>query len=220
MPEVRSIKYGVLAVVAVMAAGLLWLGVVRYQAEQRLHARVAEPEPVTVPVAAQEQPIPVAEPLVVHVAGAVVAPGVYRLSPGARVGDAITAAGGVRPDGAPHVLNLADTLTDGGKIHVMTNEEAAAQGCPPVEARGASQGGAAVAARDTGAANTPAPGKVNVNTASAAQLDQVKWMTPKQAQAIVDYRAVHGPFKRLEDLDNVDGIGPATIDRIRPYVTL
>ncbi|HYF95903.1 MAG TPA: helix-hairpin-helix domain-containing protein [Symbiobacteriaceae bacterium] len=216
MAEHRLVRYGVLSLVAAMAAGLVWIGLVRYQAERRAFqadtpALAASPAPVTPAAQATAvEPVPVpAQPelVVVHVAGAVVKPGVYSLKPGARVDDAIAAAGGVLPDGVKDALSLAEHLVDGQKIVVPTKKELEA--APPP-----------IVAVATGPVPTKPPAvKANVNTATFKQLDDLPGVTPTVAQNIVDYRAKNGPFKKLEDLDNVSGIGPATIEKLRPYLT-
>lgn len=216
MVEHRSIRFGVLGVVAVLVAGLTWLGLSRYQAEQRV-LRAAAAEPVAAPAvqaigtAAPVQATAPAPPEqnVVHVAGAVTRPGIYRLDKGARVADAIAAAGGALPDGVPDALNLADRVEDGQKIAVPTKKELEA--APPP----------AVAVTAPSGSKAPAPlAKANVNTATVAQLDSLPGLTPTVAKNIVEYRTKHGPFKKLEDLDKVSGIGPATLEKLRPFLTL
>ncbi|HWI51875.1 MAG TPA: helix-hairpin-helix domain-containing protein [Symbiobacteriaceae bacterium] len=217
MAEQGLIRYGVLGVVGALIAGLVWLGLVRYQADRR-SLQAAAPEPAAAEVAAAAaSPAPVAAPVlvavpeqvVVHVAGAVVSPGVYKLEKGARVGDAIAAAGGALPEGVPDALNLADRLEDGLKISVPTKKELEAAPPPPVAVSG--QAAAKPAA---------APAKVNVNTGTVAQFDALPNVSPTVAKNIVDYRSKNGPFKKLEDLDKVSGIGPATLEKMRPYLTL
>jgi len=215
--EQGLIRYGVLGVVGALVAGLVWLGFVRYQAEQRSLQAVA-PEPAAVEVtAAADSPAPttapvvvaVPEQVVVHVAGAVVHPAVYRLEKGARVGDAIAAAGGALPDGVQDALNLADRLEDGQKISVPTKKELENAPPPPV------------AVSTSAVAKAPAtPARVNVNTGTVTQFDALPNVTPTVAKNIVDYRSKNGPFKKLEDLDKVSGIGPATLEKLRPYLTL
>jgi competence protein ComEA len=230
LPDNKPVRFAVLAVVAAMAAGLLWLGVVRYQAEQRTAALAAleaqpaasapapaqEPAPAPAAVAPPVEEPPPAPHVVVHVAGAVAKPGVYKLDEGARVADALLAAGGPLPEAMPDALNLADRLADGQKVYVMTKQELLSPTPPPAAAGAAA--GPAPASGSTAAAK-PA-GKVSINTSSAAQLDQLPSVSPTVAQAIVDYRKQNGPFKSIDELDNVKGIGPATIEKIRPNVTL
>jgi competence protein ComEA len=218
MTEHRSVRFGILGVVAALALGLVWLGIVRYQAEQRAGA-AALPAPVAVAAPAATVDLPVAAPapavakITVHVAGAVVKPGVYQLDKGARVADAIAAAGGALPEGMPDALNLAALVEDGQKVFVSTKQELSSP--PPPAAREATYTPYAPPA----AAKAPA-GKVNVNTATAEQLDQVSGISPALAKAIVDYRTQHGPFKKLDDLDNVKGVGAATLLKLKEHLTL
>lgn len=221
MVEQRTIRYGILGVVAALVAGLVWLGLVRYQAEQRtLEAVVEEPAALSDVAAAPASAVALPEPalapppeeILVHVAGAVVKPGVYRLTKGARVGEAIAAAGGALPEGVPDALNLADRLEDGQKIPVPTKKELESAPPPPV---------AVVQPKASSTVSiTATPSVVNLNTGTAAQFDALPGVSPTVAKNIVDYRTKFGPFKKLEDLDKVSGIGPATIEKLRPYLSL
>jgi len=140
-----------------------------------------------------------AGPLVVHVAGAVVSPGVYELAPGARVQAALEAAGGAVPGADPGALNLAAPVGDGERVYVpMVGETVPiATGSPAV---------------------TVAPGPVDLNQASAAELDGLPGIGPATAAAIVDHREQNGPFASVEDLEAVRGIGPAKLDALRDLV--
>lgn len=134
--------------------------------------------------------------LKVHVAGAVAQSGVYDLLPGQRVQDAISAAGGPSDGANPQALNLAAPLRDGQKVFVPFLETT-----------------------QTGA---PAAGeqRIPINSATAAQLEGLPLIGEKRARDIVSYRQAHGPFRRLEDLLLVPGIGPATLERLRDKITL
>ena len=140
-----------------------------------------------------------AGPLVVHVAGAVVSPGVYELAPGARVQAALEAAGGAVPGADPGALNLAAPVGDGERVYVpMVGEPVPiATGSPAV---------------------TVAPGPVDLNQASAAELDGLPGIGPATAAAIVEHREQNGPFASVEDLEAVRGIGPAKLDALRDLV--
>jgi competence protein ComEA len=131
---------------------------------------------------------------VVHVVGAVAAPGVVRLPFGARVVDALSAAGGAAPDADLARVNLARVLVDGEQIQVPR------PGDPAPEAPTA------------GAA--PGDGTLDLNTASLAQLDGLPGVGPVLAQRIVDRR----PFASVDELDEVSGIGQALLERLRPLV--
>lgn len=146
-------------------------------------------------------PAPTAAPLVVEVAGAVVQPGVYELPNGARVQDALAAAGGVLPEGDPSGLNRASPLKDGMQIAVPTYAPAPAALTPP--------SGTAPAAA----------GLININTAGLALLDSLPGIGPAIAQRIIDYRQQHGDFEKIADIVNVSGIGPATFSKIKDLIT-
>ena len=136
--------------------------------------------------------------LVVHVAGAVRQPGVYRLRAGARVADAVRRAGGARRRADLGAVNLAAELQDGRQVLV------------PLRARG---GGPPVA----GAA--PAPGvPLDLNTATVEQLDELDGIGPATAQQIVAYREAHGGFGSVEELDQVPGIGETRLAALRDKV--
>lgn len=142
--------------------------------------------------------------VVVHVAGAVAAPGVYRLPASSRVVDAIAAAGGLAPTAATDALNLAEPVRDGARVYVPQTGEAV-----PV-----------VAGVSGGAPQGTAPaGPIDVNTATAEQLDALPGVGPSTAAAIIAYRDAHGPFATVDDLGEVRGIGPSKLDAMRELVT-
>lgn len=142
--------------------------------------------------------------LVVDVAGVVRRPGVYRMPHGARVHDAIRAAGGARRGANLAALNRAAPLVDGQQVLVAAAETAGGPaGSPPAPAATA------------GAA--PAP--VSLNAADAAALDTLPGIGPVTAARIVAEREASGPFASVDDLDRVPGIGPATVEALRDVVT-
>ena len=145
---------------------------------------------------------PTATPLFVHVAGWVRDPGVYRLREGDRVIDAIERAGGPRRGAELSTLNLAALLTDGQQILV-------AAPAPP-------SGGPGVP--DPGA--TTGTTLVNVNLAGPEELETLPGIGEVLAAAIVQYREEHGPFTSLDQLEDVSGIGPVTLEEIRDLVTV
>ncbi|HZD61044.1 MAG TPA: helix-hairpin-helix domain-containing protein [Anaerolineae bacterium] len=138
--------------------------------------------------------------LFVHVAGAVVHPGVYHLKEGSRVIDAITAAGGGLQGSDQDALNLAAKVFDGQRVYVPKKGEV------PPQIDGLSS-----------ATDPPleSGGKVNINTATMEQLDSLPGVGPVTAQKIIDYRSKHGPLKRLEELKAIDGIGSKKYDQIK-----
>ncbi len=142
--------------------------------------------------------------VVVHVAGAVAEPGVYELPSGARVHQAIEAAGGVLPRADPAVLNLAALLADGERIYVPRPGESV-----PLPTSGTA----------SGSVGDP-PGPIDVNHATIEQLDELPGIGPATAAAIVDHREENGPFAGVDDLEAVRGIGPAKLEAIRDLVTV
>lgn len=147
--------------------------------------------------------------LIVHVAGRVHAPGVYTLSAGARVANAIELAGGAAADGDLDGLNLAAPLADGQRVYVPAVGEVDPAAVP---------GGAAPPGPVDAAAG--AAGPVDLNSASAEQLDELPGVGPATAAAIIDDRDRNGPFATVDDLDRVPGIGPAKLDALRGLVTV
>jgi len=148
---------------------------------------------------------------VVHVAGAVVSAGLYRVDVGARVGEAITLAGGPTEDADLDVVNLAAVVVDGSRIYVPHVGESI-----PVEVVPAGSGGAG-----SGAAGSSATGPhlVDVNIATIDELDELPGVGPATAAAIVAERERNGPFVGVDDLDRVTGIGPAKLEALRDLVT-
>lgn len=140
--------------------------------------------------------------IVVDVAGKVRRPGIAVLDPGARVVDAIEAAGGARPGVDLGSLNLARLLVDGEQVVVGEAAPAAAATGPPT----------------TG--DPPAGTPVNLNTADQTQLESLPEVGPVTAQAIIGWREEHGGFTAVDELLDVDGIGEATLSRIAPLVTV
>lgn len=130
----------------------------------------------------------------VHVGGAVSVPGVYRLPDGSRVGDAVTAAGGLADGAAPDAVNLARPLADGEQVIVPTLDQVEQAASNP------SAGEAAEAVASPS-------GKVDINAASAAELDALPGIGPATAEKIVADRQSNGPFASVEDLKRVSGIG-------------
>lgn len=139
---------------------------------------------------------------VVHVVGAVNAPGVYTLQAQSRVNDAVAAAGGASPDAALQALNLARLVVDGEQIVVPTVDQAAAAG--PA---------AASEQQDHQAL-------INLNTADAAHLEDLPGVGPVLAKRIVTYRDSHGPFATVDGVDAVPGVGPTLLAGIKDAATV
>ncbi|MBC7341719.1 MAG: ComEA family DNA-binding protein [Clostridia bacterium] len=155
--------------------------------------------------------------LAVHVVGAVSKPGVYRLAAGARVEEAVKMAGPL-PEADLNRLNLAAPLIDGQQVIVpKAGESLASNGISPGAPGNA---GSAAGPSPAGAGASPASGKVNINTASAQELDKLPGIGPTLAQRIVDYRSQHGPFRSPEDIKNVSGIGDSRYDQIKDLISV
>ena len=144
----------------------------------------------------------------VDVDGAVVSPGVYRLKDGARVAQAIDAAGGLAPEADVTGLNRASKVTDGQKIHVPTVGE------QQVSIAEAGVDGGASASSGVGGAT----GLVNINTASSAELQTLSGIGPSMAQSIIDERTKNGAFASVDDLMRVSGIGEKKLAKIKDCI--
>lgn len=162
-----------------------------------------------------------AKQLLIHVTGAVAKPGVYELPAGSRIIDAVNKAG---PTGEADldVLKLATQVIDGQTIYVPVK---IAAGQP--SAAGASPPAAAVAAQPVvsyssgaGSSAQQAGGKVNINTADLAQLDTLPGIGPAYAQRIIQYREINGPFKTIEDIKQVSGIGDKRFEQLKDLITV
>lgn len=140
--------------------------------------------------------------LYVHVAGAVMRPGLYRLAAGARVVDGVAAAGGLAPDADAAAINLARTLDDGEQLLVPRVGEA------PPPASGTAAGGAGAAAG----------GKIDLNTADAAALETLPRIGPALAERILQWREDNGRFTSVDDLLSVPGIGDKLLAGLRDLV--
>ncbi|MBC7255890.1 MAG: helix-hairpin-helix domain-containing protein [Chloroflexi bacterium] len=184
------------------ACGLLWVGLL-CGACASWQAHSIAPIEIVAPTATAS---PTAAPIVVHVVGAVNRPGVYTLAAQSRVVDAVNAAGGLAPGADTERINLADFLRDGQQIYVPF---AGTQPPPSPTPLSAPRDGAAGSIRP-----------VNINTASAAELEALPGIGPTYASRIIAYRQAHGPFKTTEEIMQVQGIGPACYEKIAPYITV
>jgi competence protein ComEA len=157
----------------------------------------------------------------VHVAGAVHRPGVYRLPAGSRVDDALRRAGGPGRTADLAAVNLAAKVEDGRQILVPRRPAVAPASAAGTPASGPSGSGVAGSSNATsaGVGAAPAP-PVNLNTATLEQLDTLDGVGPGIAQRILDYRAQHGAFRRVEELGEVPGIGDKRLATLTPLVTV
>lgn len=210
MQHIRALakRKSLIAALAVLAGVLVLIGsrVASWQAP----APAAEQEP---PLAAPSDDIggdqtfapsaaPTTAPVIVYVSGAVRAPDVYQLPAEARVKDLVLAAGGLAPDADAEQINLAEHLADGAHIHIPHQGDAQP---------------------NAGAAEAETSGQsalVNINTAGESELDGLPGIGQAIAQRIVEYRSANGPFKSVDDLRNVKGIGAALFSKIASLVTV
>ena len=199
----------VAALIVVLALGAL---VLRARSAQPAIAPPAEAAATAWPAAVVSPTVvmPSVAPgtmILVHVAGAVRRPGLYEIAGDARIADAIDLAKGPKPIADLSALNLAEPLTDGQKIDVPR--------------RGEDVPATAPLAPVPGSTTSPVPGgSININTADQIALETIPGIGPVTAQAIIAYRTEVGSFSSIEQLLEVSGIGPATLESMRPYVTL
>ncbi|HFI0639055.1 TPA: helix-hairpin-helix domain-containing protein [Streptococcus suis] len=144
--------------------------------------------------------------LVVDVKGAVSKPGLYTLEAGTRVNDAVKAAGGLTSQADPKSINLAQKLSDEAVVYVASKDENISVVASTTASSAMSQEGN--------------ESKVNLNTATEADLQTISGIGAKRAADIIAYREANGGFKSVDDLNNVSGIGDKTMESIRPYVTV
>jgi competence protein ComEA len=150
---------------------------------------------------------PTPSTVTVHVAGRVRRPGVVTLPGGARVADAIAAAGGLRPDARGVQLNLAALLVDGERVEVRRGDQGISAG-----ARGGHSGGVAEPPAQTTI--------ININTATASQLETLPGVGPVLAGRIISWREINGLFPSVETLGEVAGIGPVLLENLRPLIAV
>jgi competence protein ComEA len=194
MSKQRIAQFAFLSIVGIIALAVIYVILKR-------------PEPASPPLVITLQPRPTVEPATptpatinVYVSGAVRKPDVYVLPVHAIVKDAITAAGGATTEADLDRINLATRLADQMQVYVPRKGEAA----PP----------------QSGSAPGAATDKININTASAEELDKLPGIGPAIAKAIIDYRTANGPFKQIEDINAVKGIGDALFEKIKDQITV
>lgn len=174
-------KIVVLALVVIVLVGFFF-------SESTQSQQLQAADPITT-----AQAIPFSGQLYVHVVGAVKAPGLYQLEVGARVSDAILAAGGFAVKAAQQSVNLARIVSDGEQVVVLLEDEI------------------------TGESNS---GLISLNRATLEQLDSLPGVGPALAGRILEFRKANGSFSSIEQLQDVSGIGPKVFDDIAPLLTL
>jgi competence protein ComEA len=197
-------RRGVRALIFVAVIGIAIAGIVAWRSRPRI-------DPVTAARTESSAPLsgPSAGPtgvVVVAVTGRVRHPGLIRLTAGARVADAIEAAGGAQPDTDLSFVNLARKVQDGELLAIGVTP-------PPGVAIGPDGTG-------PGPSGAASASPLNVNVATAAQFETLPGIGPVLAQHIIDYRTRHGQFRSVDELRQVDGLGAARFAQIKPLVTM
>ena len=189
------------AVIMIIIAAVLFYGqkgnieTIRFDGEEEASAQSEETK------SAAE-----ATDIYVDIGGAVKKPGVYKMDPGSRVFEVIDKAGGLTKHADTASLNQAEEVTDGQKLWIPSDRDS-----PPK--------GEVSAAADSPAGTAADPsGKININTADAAALQQISGIGPVTAQKIIDYRTSNGHFGSIEEITNVSGIGGAVYDGLKGYI--
>lgn len=177
------------------------------------------PAPIQIippPPAATPAPTATPGPILVYMSGAVTAPDVYELPPGAILRDGVIAAGGFAADAAADFINLAQPLQHGMQVYVpRKGEETAVPASLIIQP--ASNNAADPAVRSGPSLNL---GLVNINSASQTELETLPGIGPSTARNIISHREEYGPFATIEDIMNVSGIGPAKFAAIRDLITV
>ena len=162
--------------------------------------------------------------LVVHICGAVSAPGVYELPAGSRIIDAVEAGGGFLPEADEACCNLAEEIVDGCQIYIMTKTESCADGQTEKKAGIQTSPASDMQTTDRNVRSNSAPalenGLVNLNTADIAALMTLPGIGESRAKAIISYREQHGAFAQIEDIMKISGIKQAAFSKIKDKITV
>lgn len=158
-------------------------------------------------------PPPTPAPLIIYVSGAVEHPGIYELQPGSHVFQAVEAAGGMSATADGGGINLAALLNDGEQVHI-----------PILHAKATTQ----VATNENDLPtnpliiqeNPPSLSLININQATAKELEALPGIGPALSQRIINYRSLNGPFSSIEAIQDVSGIGPAKYEQIKDLITI
>ena len=165
-----------------------------------------------------------AKTLVVHICGAVSAPGVYELPAGSRIIDAVEAGGGFLPEADEACCNLAEEIVDGCQIYIMTKSESCADGQTEKKAGIQTSPDSDMQTTDINMRSNSATaldnGLVNLNTADVAALMTLPGIGESRAKAIISYREQHGAFAQIEDIMKISGIKQAAFSKIKDKITV
>ena len=158
--------------------------------------------------------------ITVHVAGAVNSPGVYRLPSSARVVDAVASAGGALRSADLESINLAQTITDTEQIYIPIKKVSRPRITTAPRLRPQRTTPTTAPTTNGGSTGSQSTRLINLNSATASELDSLTGVGPSTAKAIIAYRTKKGSFSKVEDLLNVPGIGPAKLAALRDQVTV
>ncbi len=189
---IRVRKKWVIIIALILVAGLGFLFYPDRTKEEELFQPVAE----TSQKPEEKEKTEAIKDIVIDLKGAVKKPGIYLLSEGSRLYEAIERAGGYKEDADVKQVNGAQLLTDGEGIYIPTVGE---------QATGPGQG---------------QKGKVNLNKATEEELQTLSGIGPSRARAIIQYRQEHGGFKSVDELKNVSGIGDKTFEKLKPEISV
>lgn len=193
----------VLAGILVIGLVLMLVGIWQFWPRANADYVVVTNQEQEAPDANVQQAAPSQAEVVVDVEGAVNAPGLYTLAADSRVGEAIEAAGGFAANAQQGATNLAQKLSDGEQIFVPTIEE--------------TQGATSVVSKAT-MPSSKQDGKININTASAEELQELSGVGPALSGRIIDYRESKGRFSSIEDLKEVSGIGETRFENLKDKI--
>jgi competence protein ComEA len=190
-----------------IAFTLVWLGSstpTSVDGETQLQEPIDAPTNADLPSTPRSTDAPsLPSTVIVYISGAVGVPDVYELPSDARIKDLVLAAGGLTADADPERINLAERLKDSEHIHVPRQGESPDDGAAVADTAGVAQGGL-----------------LDLNTASASDLDSLPGIGQSFADRIIEYRTTNGPFTSVEDLQKVKGIGAALFAKIAPLVSV
>lgn len=193
----------VLAGILIIGLVLILAGIWQFWPRANADYVVATNQEQEAPDANVQQTAPTQAEIVIDIEGAVNAPGLYTLAADSRVGEAIEAAGGFASDAQPGATNLAQKLSDGEQIFIPTIEETQ---------------GATSAVSKAAMPSSKRDGKININTASAEELQELSGVGPALSGRIIDYRESKGRFSSIEDIKEVSGIGETRFENLKDKI--
>lgn len=213
---------------AVGGTAMVFIGLIGYFGQARLRTEPLSDKPTAKTIRSTSDKK--LQKIVVEIRGAVLNPGVYELSSDSRLEDLIRAAGGLTDQADSAFLKLASRLTDGSRIDIPSKSvQSTEPTSPPVE-YSPQTSNSTYPPQNNSSPMTTEPTEsnnqetqiqtVNINTASIEELEAIPNIGRKVAENIVAYREKLGPYKSLDELLNVTGIGPSTLEKIREHLTL